>query len=49
MAYENLLIDLSEGIATVTINRAASLNALNRQTISELWHFLKKLLQPLKA
>src|SRR4030066_2164946 len=36
MAYENLLVDVSERIATVTINRPKSLNALNRATIREL-------------
>src|SRR4030066_17938 len=36
MAYENLLVDVSERIATVTINRPKSLNALNRGTVQEL-------------
>src|SRR4030066_532621 len=36
MAYENLLVDVSERIATVTINRPKSLNALNRATVQEL-------------
>jgi enoyl-CoA hydratase len=36
MAYENLLYEVSGGIATVTVNRPKVLNALNRATITEL-------------
>src|SRR4030067_726921 len=36
MAYENLLVEVSERIAASTINRPKSLNALNRATIQEL-------------
>ncbi|HEU4949452.1 MAG TPA: enoyl-CoA hydratase-related protein, partial [Candidatus Deferrimicrobiaceae bacterium] len=36
MAYENLLVDVSERIATVTFNRPKSLNALNPATVREL-------------
>ncbi len=36
MAYRNLLIDNRGPIRTVTINRPDKLNALNRETISEL-------------
>ena len=36
MTYRNLLVDVSNKIATVTINRPKSLNALNRETIQEL-------------
>ncbi|HAM32740.1 MAG TPA: crotonase [Deltaproteobacteria bacterium] len=36
MAYENLLVDVSERIATVTFNRPKSLNALNPPTVREL-------------
>ncbi|MGH9895279.1 MAG: enoyl-CoA hydratase/isomerase family protein, partial [bacterium] len=36
MAYENLLYEVREGIATVTVNRPKVLNALNRATITEL-------------
>ncbi len=39
MAYENLQIDLTDGILTVTISREKALNALNSQTMSELSHF----------
>ncbi|HEU5361031.1 MAG TPA: enoyl-CoA hydratase-related protein [Candidatus Deferrimicrobiaceae bacterium] len=36
MAYENLLVDVSGRIATVTINRPKALNALNPATVREL-------------
>jgi len=36
MAYENLLLDVSDRVATVTINRPKSLNALNPATMREL-------------
>lgn len=36
MAYKNLLVEISDGIAVVTINRPKSLNALNSETLSEL-------------
>lgn len=42
MAYENLQIDYSEGIATVTISREKALNALNSQTMAELRHFFSE-------
>ncbi|MBF9253514.1 enoyl-CoA hydratase/isomerase family protein [Pontibacter sp. 172403-2] len=34
--YENLLLDLNNGILTITINRADKLNALNIDTIREI-------------
>ena len=34
--YTNLLVDISEKIATVTLNRPKQLNALNKETIAEL-------------
>lgn len=43
MNYENLLISIQENIATVTINRPAKLNALNRATISDLSKAIKLL------
>ncbi|OFW00986.1 MAG: hypothetical protein A3H94_01800 [Acidobacteria bacterium RIFCSPLOWO2_02_FULL_60_20] len=36
MSYENLVIDISERIATVTVNRPQVLNALNAQTVDEM-------------
>ena len=36
MTFENLLVAIENGIATVTINRPTKLNALNRATIQEL-------------
>lgn len=39
MSYENLNVDVQDGIAVVTINREKALNALNTQTMLELQHF----------
>ena len=36
MSYENLIIEIQDGIATITINRPDVLNALNSATLSEL-------------
>jgi enoyl-CoA hydratase len=43
MEYQNLLVDVADGIATLTINRPDKLNALNRATIAELHDALKTL------
>ncbi len=37
--YQNLLLESSEQIITITINRPQVLNALNTQTMQELGHF----------
>ena len=45
MSYENLLVEIRERIATVTIHRPAVLNALNAQTVEELdrcWQVLQQ-------
>ncbi len=42
MSWENLLVDVSEKIATVTINRPKSLNALNPATVRELGSALEE-------
>jgi enoyl-CoA hydratase len=39
MQYENLLVENNDGIVVLTINRPKALNALNRQTLSELRQF----------
>jgi enoyl-CoA hydratase len=39
MSYENLQINMEDGIAVVTISREKALNALNRQTMMELEDF----------
>lgn len=36
ITYENLLLNLENGILTITVNRAEKLNALNTGTISEI-------------
>ena len=43
MEFKNILIDSSNGIATITINRPDKLNALNIETITELGNCLDKL------
>lgn len=43
MAYENILLSTDDKIATVTINRPESLNALNSKTIAELSDAFAKL------
>ena len=36
MTYQNLLYEVAEGVATVTVNRPKQLNALDRATLEEL-------------
>lgn len=43
MNYENILVELKEKLATITINRPLKLNALNKKTIEELHVAFKKL------
>jgi enoyl-CoA hydratase len=42
MPYQNLLIANEGGIVTITINRPNALNALNQQTLGELYHFFEE-------
>lgn len=43
MDYANLIVDVAERIATVTVNRPKSLNALNRATVLELQSVFEEL------
>ncbi len=43
MTYQNLLLDIADGIGTVTINRPKALNALNKATLFELQAALAEL------
>ncbi len=38
MEFKNLLIEMNEGVGVVTINRPHALNALNADTLQELFH-----------
>ena len=42
MTYETIIIDSSENVCTITLNRPDALNALNSQLIKELVHALSK-------
>ena len=41
--FENISVDISNGIAILTINRPKQLNALNKQTIEEAHTALKNI------
>jgi len=41
MAYENILVEKNEGIATIFINRPKAMNALNAETLFELGDAIK--------
>jgi len=43
MAFTNIQIERDEAVATLTINRPKSLNALNRETLEEMLACLKEL------
>ena len=43
MNFENILVDITKGLATITINRPKKLNALNSSTIAELSTAFKNL------
>ena len=43
MDFENILIEQNENSATITINRPTKLNALNKNTITELHEAFKLL------
>jgi len=43
MAYQNLIVEIGEGIAVVKVNRPTALNALNSETLSELQAALREL------
>ena len=45
---ESLLVDISDGIATVTINRPDALNAINHSVMSEVGYLFSEGL-PLQA
>jgi enoyl-CoA hydratase/carnithine racemase len=36
MAYEMILLDIAEGVATISVNRPKALNALNPQVVAEI-------------
>ena len=43
MTFENLLVSIEKGLATITINRPKKLNALNKATIQELHNAFESL------
>ena len=42
MEYEHILVDVEDGVATITLNRPAQLNAMNRKLGSELHDAVKQ-------
>ena len=42
MAYEHILVDVEDGVATITLNRPAQLNAMNRTLGRELHDAVKQ-------
>ena len=36
MSYENILVDIEDGVGTITLNRPESLNAMNRKLSAEM-------------
>lgn len=44
MSYQDLLVEISEGIALLTINRPQSLNAMTRETMGELGDAVRSLI-----
>ncbi|MDA3897903.1 MAG: enoyl-CoA hydratase-related protein [Desulfobacteraceae bacterium] len=43
MAYNNILFDITDNIATVTINRPKSLNALNAEVLNEIFQVVESI------
>ena len=46
MNFDNILVDIKENFATITINRPKKLNALNKNTIEELHEAFKSRIRP---
>ncbi len=43
MSYQNIIINITQGLAELTINRPSKLNALNKETIAELGNAFQSL------
>jgi len=43
MAYQHILVDVEDGVATLTLNRPEKLNAMNRKLGQELHHAVKQM------